>query len=190
MKHRYLLLLAAPAVAGLLYTAGCDDDDDLTQTPPTTPDMTARQDTTPRDTTIPPADDGVTAGAEMGAGEVSDQQLEQVTQRIEQLRARLEQAGEATPEISSFSQRLDALREAVQGRNWQQVAQTVGEIRAMQVPADYRQDFDAIVNQLRQLNVPALQNLGDGKDMPTVPGVPEPGETTPPGGGTPPGDGA
>ena len=33
MKHRYLILLAAPAMAGLLFTAGCDDDDDVATTP-------------------------------------------------------------------------------------------------------------------------------------------------------------
>lgn len=190
MKHRYLFLLAAPAMAGLLFTSvACDEDDDVGATGTGAGTDTTVQRTQPAtpESGTPDTDAGVTAGGRMGEGEVSDQQLQQVTQRITQLRDRVQEAGDASPQITAFSQGLDSLRTAVESKQWERVIQVVGELRTAQVPEQYRQDFDAIITQLRQLNVPALQSLGE--ELPTVPGMPAPGgtggEQSPPAGDRP-----
>ncbi len=166
-------LLAVPAVAGLLIGVGCDDGDDVADTYDDSTMTTPREPGTPGgtpDATTPPTDTGRTAGAEMG-GQM-DQQIEQVTTRIENLRTRAEQNTEA----AGLSDRLETLQEAVENREWPRVVTTVTETRSMTMPEDLKTEFEAIVTQLRQMDVPELRNLPDS-DFPTAPGIPPPDET-------------
>ena len=86
MRKHYRFILAAPAVAGLLfYGAACDMEDDTAQT---TPRETTPGEATPQ-TTPPAAGDRAEPAGGMqtptGAA-VSEAQVEQVTQAIEQAR--------------------------------------------------------------------------------------------------------
>ena len=193
MKHRYLYLLAAPAMAGLLFAAGCDTEDEV-DTAGTGTDTTGTDSARPAGgMESPPAGD--TAGAT-----VSDAQIQQITQLIDQARQTAESYGErieANAEIEGWgtgetarrmldqtTENFDAIKSAVSEREWTGVATTMRDLMARPMPADLKQQVQAIADQLKTLNIPAFQNLGSmlgGEgELPTVPGMPAPGETTPP----------
>lgn len=199
MKHRYLILLAAPAMAGLLFTAGCDDDD----TVGTTPDRDTGMDTA-----------RTAAGTEDAATDlVPDAQIEQFSQMLDTAKetaaaykdkiaanVEIEGWGTGTPAsemLDKANEKLDAVQAAVKDRDWTATATNMRDLMAMPMPADLKQQVQAIADKFKSLNVPALRDLGTMPDtgigdMPTAPGVPapgEPGSTPPAGGGTPPNGG-
>lgn len=199
MKHCYLILLAALAMAGLLFTAGCDDDDTVS----TTPDRDTGMDTA-----------RTAAGTEdAAADQVPDAQIDQLTHLLDTAKetaaaykdkiaanVEIEGWGTGTPAsemLDKANEKLDATQAAVKDRDWAATASNMRDLMAMPMPADLKQQVQAIADRMKTLNVPALRDLGTMPDtgmgdMPTAPGVPAPGETggTPPaGGGTPPADG-
>ena len=201
MRKHYRFILAAPAVAGLLfYGAACDMEDDTAQT---TPRETTPGEATPQ-TTPPAAGDRAEPAGGMqtptGAA-VSEAQVEQVTQAIEQARQTNEGLSariEANTEIEAWgtgeqakqrqtrvSELLDTVEAAVRQQDWDRTATNVRTLLTQPMPAELKQQMGMIVQRLKGLNVPQLQGLEFPEELPTVPGVPAPGE----GGGVPPAGG-
>ena len=202
MRKHYRYMLAAPAMAGLLfYGAACDmEDDDTAQTTP--------RDTTPSDTTTgtpPPVGDRAepAGGMETPAGAtVSAAQLQQVTQAIDQAQetndgfiARIEADAEieawGTGEQAQQRQRrvgelLDTVEAAVRQQDWDRTASSMRTLMIEPMPAELKQQVATITQRLKALSVPQLQSLEMPEELPTTPGVPSPGGA----GGTPPGGGS
>ena len=201
MKHRYHYLLAAPAIAGLLFVTGCDTDDDIGD---------AGDVTTPTDTdrATPAAGTGMgdaagdTATVPEADREALSQMLEDAQETAEKYKDQIEAnvdiegwgTGDAASQmLGTANEKLDAIQAAVNDGEWATVATNMRDLAAMPMPADLKQQVRAIGDKLRTLNLPALRDLplsmpGSDTEMPTVPGVPSPGEaddtpTTRPSGG-------
>ena len=198
MKHRYLYLLAAPAMAGLLFVTGCDTDDDIGDAGEvTTPTDTDRA--TPAAGTEIGDAAGKTATIPEAEREALSQMLEDAQETAEKYKDQIEAnvdiegwgTGSAASEmLGTANEKLDAIQAAVNDQEWATVATNMRDLIAMPMPADLKQQVKAIGDKLRTLNVPALRDLpmsmpGSDTEMPTVPGVPAPGETGGAAGDTP-----
>ena len=100
--------------------------------------------------------------------------------------------GGARPLTKSAKQRqtrvselLDTVEAAVRQQDWDRTATNVRTLLTQPMPAELKQQMGMIVQRLKGLNVPQLQGLELPEELPTVPGVPAPGE----GGGVPPAGG-
>jgi hypothetical protein len=193
MKHRYLYLLAAPAVAGLMFTAGCDEDDEVGTID--TPDSADVDRATPAG--------GVQSGTPDqvgGAFELPEAQREKLSQMLEdaqesaeaykdRIEANVDIEGWGTGDAASarlgaVNERLDAIQGAVNDGEWATVATEFKALAAMSMPADLKQQVAAIANEMKSANIPGLSDFQMPEvELPNIPGVPAPGET---GGTTPP----
>ena len=203
MKEHYRFILAAPAVAGLLfYGAACDMEDDTAQTTP-------RDTTTPGQTTPPTVGDRAEPAGGMetapSGGTVSEARVQQVTQAIEQAKqtnegfsARIETDTEiegwgtgeqARQGQTRVSELLDTVEASVRQQDWDRTATNIRTLMTQPMPPELKQQVGMVVQRLKALNVPQLQNIEMPDELPTAPGVPSPGEAggTPPAGGERPG---
>jgi hypothetical protein len=193
MKHRYLYLLAAPAVAGLLVAAGCDEDDDVGTID--TPDSADVDRATPAAGT-----EGGIVDRAGGAFELPEAQREKLSQMLEdaqesaeaykdRIEANVDIEGwgtgnAASQRLGEVNEKLDAIQGAVNDGEWATVATEFKALAAMPMPADLKQQVSAIANELKSANIPGLADFQmPDVELPSIPGVPTPGET---GGTTPP----
>lgn len=181
MKHRYLLLLAAPAVAGLMFTAGCDEDDDVG-----TIDTVGTNDT---DRATPAAGtEGGMADRVGGAFQLPEADREQLSQMLEDAQETAEAykdkieadvdiegwgtGSAASEKLGMVNEKLDAIQAAVSDGEWTTVATEFKALAGTPMPADLKQQITAIGDKFKSLNIPGLDI-----QMPAIPGIPSPGET-------------